>query len=236
MRNNQTFPVTFSFSLVEENEMEKLFQNLSEKNFFLKNQNLLRLLKKNINIFKKVSTSSFNEAISLSQFPSTITLVDIKPVFNKDHKNLKSTPWFLHRNLSKPKYGIRKGFSIQNCLFVMIEKWKKSVDQKRIFGVLLTDFSKAFNCIPEQLLITKVSPHIFDFEALEFIYSNINSRKQRVRINKSFNEWVVAFQLLFIKTFCKASLKFHYQLYHFNGLHFQRKISISFSNGNFVEK
>ena len=234
MRNNQTFPVTFTFSLVKENEMEKLFQNLV-KIFFLKNQNLLRLLKKNINIFKKVSTSSFNEAISLSQFPSTITLVDIKPVFNMDHKNLKSALCFLHHNLSKPEYGITKGFSIQNCLYVMIEKWKKSVDQKRIFGVL-TDFSKAFICIPEQLLITKVSPHIFDFEALEFIYSNINSRKQRGRKNKSFNEWVVAFQLLFIKTFCKASLKFYYQLYHFNGLHFQRKISIYFSNGNFVEK
>ena len=64
----------------------------------------------------------------------------------------------------------------------MIEK------SKTIFGVLLTDLSKAFDCIPEKLLTARVSDHIFGLKALEFICSNINSRKEKVKINKSFNE------------------------------------------------
>ena len=71
---------------------------------------------------------------------------------------------------------------------------EKSVDNKGIFGILLTDLLKAFDCRPEkQLLIARASDQIFHFKALELIYSNINSRKQRLRINRSFNDWVVAF-------------------------------------------
>ena len=89
---------------------------------------------------------------------------------------------------------------------------EKSVDNKGIFGTLLTNLLKAFDCRPEQLLIARVSDQIFHFKALEMIYSKINSRKQRGRINRSFNDWVVAFQVLFNKGFCKESFKFYYQL------------------------
>ena len=71
----------------------------------------------------------------------------------------------------------------------MIEKWKKNVDNKGTFEALLTDLSKAFDCIPHELLIAKLSAHGFDFKALKFIYSYINNRKQKVRINESFSEW-----------------------------------------------
>ena len=40
--------------------------------------------------FYKVLRSSFNEAITFSQFPSNMKLADIVPVFKKDDKNLKS--------------------------------------------------------------------------------------------------------------------------------------------------
>ena len=39
--------------------------------------------------------------------------------------------------------GFPKGFSAQHCLIVMIEKWKKSIDQRKNAGALLTDLSKA---------------------------------------------------------------------------------------------
>ena len=43
----------------------------------------------------------------------------------------------------------------------MIEKWKKSVDNKGTFGGLLTDLSKGFFCIPHGLLIPKLSAYEF---------------------------------------------------------------------------
>ena len=71
----------------------------------------------------------------------------------------------------------------------MIEKWKKSVDNKGTFGALLTNLSKAFDCIPHELLIAKLSANGLDFKSLKFIYSYINNRKQRVKISESFSEW-----------------------------------------------
>ena len=49
--------------------------------------------------------------------------------------------------LSKYQCGFRKGYSIQQCLLAMLEKWRSAVDDKKTFGVLLTDLSKAFDCL-----------------------------------------------------------------------------------------
>ena len=55
---------------MEEKEIEKMQRNLGEKDVCLKSDFPLRTIKKNIDIFTKFLTSSFNEAITFSQFPS----------------------------------------------------------------------------------------------------------------------------------------------------------------------
>ena len=52
--------------------------------------------------------------------------------------------------------GFRKGYITKQCQLVLIEKWKSAVDKGKSFGVLLTDFSKAFACLPHELLIAKL--------------------------------------------------------------------------------
>ena len=46
---------------------------------------------------------------------------------------------------SKYQCRFRKGFSAQHCLVSMLEKWKSANDNKKSFGTLLTDSSKAFD-------------------------------------------------------------------------------------------
>ena len=43
--------------------------------------------------------------------------------------------------LSEQQYGFRKGYSV---FLSLLEKWKNSVDKRKSFGTLLTDFSKTF--------------------------------------------------------------------------------------------
>ena len=55
--------------------------------------------------------------------------------------------------LSKFQCGFRQGLSAQHCLLVTVEKMKKIRDNKGGFVAVLTDLSKAFDCIPHGLLI-----------------------------------------------------------------------------------
>ena len=71
----------------------------------------------------------------------------------------------------------------------MIEKWKKIVDDGGVFGALLTDLSKAFDCIPHDLIIAKLEAYGFHIDALKLIHDYLSSRKQRVKVNDAYSSW-----------------------------------------------
>ena len=73
--------------------------------------------------------------------------------------------------LSKYQYGFRRGYNAQHCLISLIDKWKKSVDNGGAFGALLTDLSKAFDCLPHELLVAKLDAYGFDKSSLKLIPS-----------------------------------------------------------------
>ena len=58
---------------------------------------------------------------------------------------------------SKNQCGFRKGHSTQQCFLAMLEKWKRSVDSGKAFVALLTDLSKAFDCLDHELLVAKLN-------------------------------------------------------------------------------
>ena len=57
--------------------------------------------------------------------------------------------------------GYRKGFSIQQELLSLIDKWTIVLDSKGYGGAVLIDLSKAFDAINHDLLIAKLHAYVF---------------------------------------------------------------------------
>ena len=72
---------------------------------------------------------------------------------------------------------------------MMLERWRNALDNKLTAGALLTDLSKAFDCLHHGLLIAKLEAYGFEYSALKYIYSYLSNRKQRTKVNSSFSEW-----------------------------------------------
>ena len=80
----------------------------------------------------------------------------------------------------------------------MIEKAKKIIDKSGTFGAILTDLSKAFDCMTHDLLIAKLHALNFDMNALNLIFDNLTESEskltQRVKINSRFSSYLDIFQ------------------------------------------
>ena len=85
--------------------------------------------------------------------------------------------------LSKFVSAYGKSYSSNHALLKLIEEWKKSLDDKNIIGAVLMDLSKAFDCIPHDLLMAKLYTFGLYMDAITFIYSYMKRRKQGVKIN-----------------------------------------------------
>ena len=90
---------------------------------------------------------------------------------------------------SKYQCGFRRGFSAQDCLLAMLEKWKSAADKAKIFGILMTDLSKAFDCLSHELIIAKLNAYGFSLPALKLMQSDLTERKQRTKINQAYSSW-----------------------------------------------
>ena len=73
----------------------------------------------------------------------------------------------------------------------MLGKWKSAVDKGKYFGALLTDLSKAFDCISHELILAKLHAYGFSLRALRLIHSYLTNRKQRTKVNGKYSSWEV---------------------------------------------
>ena len=58
-----------------------------------------------------------------------------------------------------------------------------------MFGALLTDLSKAFDCLPHELIIAKLNAYGFKLPALKLMHGYLSHRKQRTKVNHAYSSW-----------------------------------------------
>ena len=206
--DNCITPSFFSFSNVDSCVINDIINKLDTKKAS-SGSIPVKIFKENVHVFLKYFTDIINDCLDKTYFPDELKLADISPVLKKDdvtdkcnYRPISLLPppakvfekicemqinSYMENKLSKYLCGFRKGYSTQLCLLVMIEKIKKAIDSKGFAGVLLTDLSKAFDCINHELLIAKLNAYGFSESALNLIGSYLSNRKQRTKINSSFS-------------------------------------------------
>ena len=83
----------------------------------------------------------------------------------------------------------RHGYSCQSNLIHMIEEWKRALDEGNFVGCLGMDLSKAFDCLPHSLLISKLYAYGLSRNACKYVASYLLDRKQRVKMGNTQSEW-----------------------------------------------
>ena len=146
-----------------------------------------------------------------SSFPTELKVSDVSPVLKKDDalktKNYKPVSVLpvvskiferlmykqmsLHvdRFLSPFLCGYRKGFSTQQALMSLLEKWKIVLDRKEYAGAILMGLPKASGTLNHDLFITKLHVYGFLEESFNLIKSYRANRWQRAKVNISFSSW-----------------------------------------------
>ena len=167
-----------------------------------------KIIKDNCDILARKLHIDFNFSIGTCTYPNNLKLADVTPIYKKgshtDKENyrpvsiLTSLSKVFQRLLYRQMYSFTKsllsinqckGFSAQHCLITMLKKWRTSVDNKLIAGILLTDLSKAFDCLIHELLIAKLHAYGFDHNALLLIQNYLSNRNQRVKVNSNYSQW-----------------------------------------------
>ena len=105
---------------------------------------------------------------------------------------------FIHRNLMSSVTNFlsdfisayRKGNSTNHLLLRLIENWEAALDRNLFTGAFLMDLSKAFDCIPHDLLIAKLHAYGFSFERLTFLNSYLRNHKQCAKINNICSDFL----------------------------------------------
>ena len=112
-------------------------------------------------------------------FPEPAKIANVRPIYEKDKRREENKNYrpvsvlssfskvyqkssqeyispFVDKFLSEFISGYRGAYSTNHVLLRFIEQWKSALDNKNMVGAVLMDLSKAFDCIPHNLLIAKL--------------------------------------------------------------------------------
>ena len=202
---------TFKFKNTTKEEIKKIIASLNPNKSEAENDLPAKIIRLFPDIFADFFSKNINVSFNTGTFPNISKRAVVTPVHKKDSKTEKSNyrPISILPALSKiyervyhnqmsayfDKYfdeqqcGFRKGYSTQSSLIPMEELWKLANDKNEVFGALLIDLSKAFDCMSHELLIAKISAYGFDDLSMNLIKSYLSNRQQRTKVGNNLSEW-----------------------------------------------
>ncbi len=81
----------------------------------------------------------------------------------------------------------RKLIGCNSTLTYLLETWKEALDNNKYVGIVMMDLSKAFDCLPHNLIIRKLEKYNFGEGACSLLHSYLSGRTQRVKIGCNYS-------------------------------------------------
>ena len=97
---------------------------------------------------------------------------------------------FFDNKLSPLLCGFRSRYSTQHALLNLINKWHSCLDNSGVVGTILMDLSKAFDCLPHELVLAKLHAYGVDIKSLKLLQDYLSNRTQRVKLDSTFSSWL----------------------------------------------
>ena len=72
----------------------------------------------------------------------------------------------------------------------MLKKWKKCFGKRKVFGDLLIELSKSFDCLNHTLLTARLNAYTFNNPVLRLINDYLSNIKQRIKLDNTHITWI----------------------------------------------
>ena len=72
----------------------------------------------------------------------------------------------------------RKVYNSQHVLIRLLEEWRQHLDNNKVVAGVFVELTKAFDCVPHDLLIAKLAAYSADENLLMYIYSYLSNKNQ----------------------------------------------------------
>ena len=92
---------------------------------------------------------------------------DLLPSLSKFYEKLiyQQLNAFFENKQSPLLCGFSSRYSTQHALLNLINKWQSCLHNSGVFGTILMDLSKAFDCLPHELVLAKLHAYGVDIKS-----------------------------------------------------------------------
>ena len=156
-------------------------------------------------------TSLVNTTLATSIFPDRLKEAQVTPLYKKCDPLIKKNyrPVSVLTNVSKIYERVicnqlcqhfetifhdflcafRKGHGCQTVLLRVLEDWRQALDNNLYTAAILMDLSKAFDCLPHNILLEKLSAYGLSSNSVKLFSSYLSNRKQQIKIGNIVSSW-----------------------------------------------
>ena len=170
-----------------------------------------KVLKLSSDIMAPTICNALNNMIDQCKFPDQLKLAEVAPLFKAKSRLMwpnyrpvsvltclskvfeitmaKQMSPHTEQIYSNFLSAYREKFGCHSVLLHITEIWKKALDNRQYVGILMSDLSKAFDCLPHHVLVEKLKHYKFGTKAQSLINDYLSNRSQRVKIQNSVSSW-----------------------------------------------